>query len=67
MQFVGQTHLLRVPLPDGHARPRATCSAVFEAAYHARFRVELPEIRASLVNLNVSVIGERPGARPVAR
>jgi len=32
----------------------------FEAAYHARFRVDLPTIRANLVNLNVSVIGERP-------
>jgi N-methylhydantoinase A len=26
----------------------------------ARFRVDLPTIRANLVNLNVSVIGERP-------
>jgi N-methylhydantoinase A len=34
---------------------------LFEAAYHARFRVDLPSIRANLVNLNVSVIGERPG------
>jgi N-methylhydantoinase A len=34
--------------------------ALFEAAYHARFRVSLPTIRANLVNLNVSVIGERP-------
>ena len=60
MQFVGQTHLLRVPLP--HATPgRPDLQRLFEAAYHARFRVELPTIRANLVNLNVSVIGERPG------
>ena len=32
----------------------------FEKAYHRRFRVALPEIRASLVNLNTSVIGIRP-------
>mgnify|MGYP005827983811 CR=1 FL=1 len=34
--------------------------ARFEAAYWARFKVELPEIRAALVNLNTSVVGERP-------
>ena len=56
LQFIGQTHLLRVALPD--ARPdRATVQRLFEAAYHRRFRVELPEIRANLVNLNVSVVG----------
>ncbi|MDT8857581.1 hydantoinase/oxoprolinase family protein [Paracoccaceae bacterium Fryx2] len=59
MQFVGQTHLLRVPLP--HGRPsRAELQGLFEAAYHARFHVDLPTIRANLVNLNCSVIGQRP-------
>ena len=59
MQFVGQTHLLRVTLPS--ALPdREDLQSRFEAAYHARFRVDLPTIRANLVNLNVSVIGERP-------
>jgi N-methylhydantoinase A len=59
MQFVGQTHLLRVPLAS--ATPsRADLQAGFEAAYHARFRVDLPMIRANLVNLNCSVIGARP-------
>ena len=59
MQFIGQTHLLRVPMPD--ALPgRADLQARFEAAYHARFRVNLPTIRANLVNLNTSVIGQRP-------
>ena len=33
---------------------------MFEKAYFARFRVELPEIRANLVNLNTSVTGVRP-------
>ena len=59
MQFIGQTHLLRVPLPDATPK-RADLQARFEAAYHARFRVSLPTIRANLVNLNVSVIGRRP-------
>jgi len=59
MQFVGQTHLLRVPLP-GAAFDRETLQSLFEAVYYERFRVRLPEIRASLVNLNTSVIGVRP-------
>jgi len=59
MQFVGQTHLLRVALPSG-VPTREELQALFEAAYWARFRVELPEIRAALVNLNTSVVGERP-------
>jgi N-methylhydantoinase A len=59
MQFVGQTHLLRVPLPS--ATPtREEMQRLFEAAYHARFRVDLPSIKANLVNLNVSLIGMRP-------
>jgi N-methylhydantoinase A len=59
MQFVGQTHLLRVTLPS--ATPsREELQRRFEAAYHARFRVDLPTIRANLVNLNTSVTGERP-------
>ena len=59
MQFVGQTHLLRVPLPS--ATPtREEMQRLFETAYHARFRVDLPSIKANLVNLNVSVIGIRP-------
>lgn len=59
MQFVGQTHVLRVPLAD--ARPtRADLQARFERAYYDRFRVELPEIRANLVNLNTTVRGRRP-------
>jgi N-methylhydantoinase A len=59
MQFIGQTHLLRVSLPN--ATPsRELMQSLFEAAYHSRFRVDLPTIRANLVNLNVSVIGQRP-------
>jgi N-methylhydantoinase A len=59
MQFVGQTHILNVPLPSAEVT-RDMLQHLFEKAYFARFRVELPEIRANLVNLNTSVIGVRP-------
>jgi len=59
MQFIGQTHLINVPLPSAEV-DRATLQALFERAYFARFKVELPEIRANLVNLNTSVTGVRP-------
>ena len=58
MQFVGQTHILNVELPSPGV-DRATLQELFEKAYFARFKVELPEIRANLVNLNTSVIGAR--------
>jgi N-methylhydantoinase A len=58
MQFIGQTHVLRVALPDGEPT-REDLQRRFEEAYFARFHVELPEIRANLVNVNTSVIGER--------
>ncbi|MBX3570540.1 MAG: hydantoinase/oxoprolinase family protein [Rhizobiaceae bacterium] len=58
MQFVGQTHIITVPLPSARI-DRAELQDLFEKAYFARFRVDLPEIRASLVNLNTSVIGVR--------
>lgn len=59
MQFVGQTHLIRVDLP-GPDVSRDQLQALFEAAYLKRFRVELSEIKAMLVNLNTTVIGARP-------
>ena len=59
MQFVGQTHLLRVPL-DGPEPSREDLQARFERAYFERFRVRLPEIRALLANVAVSVVGVRP-------
>ena len=65
MQFVGQTHIINVPLPSSDVT-RDELQALFEKAYFARFKVELPEIRANLVNLNTSVIGVRPAIRPVA-
>ena len=59
MQFVGQTHIVTVPLPSAEVS-RVELQVLFEKAYFARFRVELPEIRANLVNLNTSVTGVRP-------
>lgn len=59
MQFVGQSHLLRVPL-ETPTPDRATLRRLFEDVYFKRFRVELAEIRANLVNVNTSVIGVRP-------
>ncbi|RWE28549.1 MAG: hydantoinase/oxoprolinase family protein [Mesorhizobium sp.] len=59
MQFVGQTHIVNVQLPSSSVT-RAALQGLFEKAYFARFKVELPEIRANLVNLNTSVTGVRP-------
>ncbi|WP_300551045.1 hydantoinase/oxoprolinase family protein [Roseovarius sp.] len=58
MQFIGQTHLLRVDLP-GPEVDKDTLHALFEAAYFNRFRVRLDDVRANLVNANCSVIGAR--------
>lgn len=59
MQFVGQSHILRVPL-DGPSPSRQDLRERFEAAYMARFKIALAEIRPKLVNINTSVIGVRP-------
>ena len=58
MQFVGQTHLLTVPL-DTPTPDRESLRKLFESVYYNRFRVELAEIKANLVNVKTSVIGER--------
>ena len=59
MQFVGQTHLVRVPLAT--ATPdRATLRRLFDEAYFRRFRVRLETTPVNLVNVNASVIGTRP-------
>ncbi|MDF1749753.1 MAG: hydantoinase/oxoprolinase family protein [Alphaproteobacteria bacterium] len=59
MQFIGQSHLLSVPISDPSIS-REDLQAAFEAVYWARFEVALPEIKANLVNLNTAVIGIRP-------
>ena len=60
MQFQGQSHLIGVPLET--ATPSVDdLQRLFERAYWKRFEVELPEIRAVLVNLHTAVLGRRPG------
>ncbi|MCK4712055.1 MAG: hydantoinase/oxoprolinase family protein [Marinosulfonomonas sp.] len=59
MQFIGQTHLLRVDL-DSATPDVAELQARFEQVYYDRFHVQLDEISANLVNVNTSVIGTRP-------
>lgn len=60
MQFQGQSHILSVPV-DSPEIGREALQSAFEAAYWNRFAVELPEIRAVLVNLHTAVIGRRKG------
>lgn len=56
MQFVGQSHVVRVPLTD--AKPsRDDLRSRFEAVYWDRFRVELKQINARIVTVNSSIIG----------
>jgi len=59
MQFQGQSHILTVPLPAPEVT-REQIQKLFDRAYWDRFEVELPEIRAVLVNLHTAVIGLRP-------
>ncbi|NNE50824.1 MAG: hydantoinase/oxoprolinase family protein, partial [Sulfitobacter sp.] len=56
MQYLGQSHVVRVPLPDGVPTAEALRER-FEKVYWDRFRVALQEIRARVVNVNTSVIG----------
>lgn len=58
MQFVGQTHLINVPLPAGGI-DKQVLQELFEDAYFARFQVRLPNVEANLVALNSSLIGLR--------
>ncbi len=59
MQFIGQTHLLRVDL-DSATPTVEELQTRFEQVYFDRFQVELDDIQANLVNVNTSVIGTRP-------
>ncbi|HYB44645.1 MAG TPA: hydantoinase/oxoprolinase family protein [Candidatus Methylomirabilis sp.] len=62
MQFVGQTHVLTVPV-ERTAFARDDLRRAFEKAYWERFEVELGEMRAQVVSLRTAVIGRR---RPVS-
>jgi N-methylhydantoinase A len=61
MQFVGQTHVLTVPI-DRMDFARDELLAGFERAYWQRFEVELKQLRCLVMNLRTAVIGRR---RPV--
>ena len=63
MQFIGQTHLLRVEL-EGPVISREALQAAFEEVYWKRFHVRLDTIRAAVVNANTSVIGTRNSLDP---
>src|SRR5262249_56304278 len=58
MQFVGQTHVLTVPIPRTDFE-REDLTRAFERAYWERFEVELSEMRAQVVSLRTAVIGRR--------
>ena len=58
MQFQGQTHILNFPVQETRLSHESLQRA-FETAYWDRFGVELPEIRAVLVNIHTAVIGRR--------
>jgi N-methylhydantoinase A len=58
MQFQGQTHILNFPVQETRLS-RESLQMAFETAYWDRFGVELPEIRAVLVNIHTAVIGRR--------
>ncbi len=58
MQFLGQTHIIRIPLPN-KLPSKQLIQKRFEEYYFKRFKVKLDKISANIVNLNVSVVGER--------
>src|SRR5262249_23757570 len=62
MQFVGQTHVLTVPIARTDFA-REDLAETFERAYRDRFGVELREMRALVMSLRTAVIGRR---RPIA-
>jgi len=62
MQFVGQTHVLTVPIGRTDFS-REELAETFERAYRERFGVELREMRALVMSLRTAVIGRR---RPIA-
>jgi N-methylhydantoinase A len=58
MQFVGQTHVLTVPISRTDFE-RDELLLGFEKAYWERFEVELRQMRCLVMNLRTAVIGRR--------
>ncbi len=57
--YSGQSHLFRVPVESPGFDPALVASR-FAEHYRERFAIELPEMRAVLVNLRTAVTGRRP-------
>jgi len=58
MQFIGQTHILRIDLPNSNP-DLDYLQKSFEKSYLNRFKVRLPEIKANIVNVNTTVQGHK--------
>ena len=58
MQFIGQTHILRIDLPNSNP-DLDYLQKSFEKAYLNRFKVILSEIKANIVNVNTTVQGHK--------
>ena len=58
MQFIGQTHILRINLPNSNPDLEYLQKS-FEKSYLNRFKVRLPEIKANIVNVNTTVQGHK--------
>ncbi len=58
MQFLGQTHIIKILLKDTKAS-KILIKNEFEKIYFKRFKVKLEKILPVIVNANVSVIGKR--------
>ena len=58
MQFLGQTHIIRIPLLN-KLPSKQYIQNRFEEYYFRRFKVKLNKISANIVNVNVSVVGQR--------
>ena len=58
MQFIGQTHILRIDLPNSYP-DKDYLQKSFEKSYLNRFKVRLSEIKANIVNANTTVQGHK--------
>ena len=58
MQFIGQTHILRIDIPNSYP-DKDYLQKSFEKSYLNRFKVRLSEIKANIVNANTTVQGHK--------
>ena len=58
MQFIGQTHILRIELPNSNP-DLDYLQKSFEKSYLNRFKVKLSEIKANIVNVNTTIQGHK--------